>query len=163
MKRRIKLRGLSQRAIYTDWVDSGCRRSLCQLLRLEGVAWSKQRIPTAVFSICYTTKRRINNGKYTTTNGTSVTWDNGIHSHVVCTSDNLDLRMVDSVKYSPNSSEFINTSYNVLPFPVMIMKCKKKKNYFIFSNSLAQTFFEATACQCWTDKRHVINLLGLYH
>jgi hypothetical protein len=46
-----KLRGLSPQANYTDRATAACRRSYCQLLRLEGVAWSAQRIPTAVFSV----------------------------------------------------------------------------------------------------------------
>jgi hypothetical protein len=45
-----ELRGLSPRANYTDRATAACRRSWCQLLRLGGVAWSAQRIPTAVFS-----------------------------------------------------------------------------------------------------------------
>jgi hypothetical protein len=35
-------------ANYTDRATAACRRSYCQLLRIEGVAWSAQRIPTAV-------------------------------------------------------------------------------------------------------------------
>jgi hypothetical protein len=46
-----KLRGLSPQSNYTDRATAACRRSLCQLLRIEGVAWSAQRIPTAVFSV----------------------------------------------------------------------------------------------------------------
>jgi hypothetical protein len=33
---------------YTDRATAACRRSYCQLLRIEGVAWSAQRIPMAV-------------------------------------------------------------------------------------------------------------------
>jgi hypothetical protein len=33
---------------YTDRATATCRRSQCELLRIEGVAWSAQRIPTAV-------------------------------------------------------------------------------------------------------------------
>jgi hypothetical protein len=33
---------------YTDRATAACRRSQCQPLRVEGVAWSAQRIPTAV-------------------------------------------------------------------------------------------------------------------
>jgi hypothetical protein len=47
-KKNTKLRGLSLQANYTDRATSACRRSYCQLLRVEGVAWSAQRIPTAV-------------------------------------------------------------------------------------------------------------------
>jgi hypothetical protein len=43
-----KLRGLSPQANYTYQATAACRRSWCQLLRLEDVAWSAQRIPTAV-------------------------------------------------------------------------------------------------------------------
>jgi hypothetical protein len=35
-------------ANYTDRSTAACRRSYCQLLRIEGVTWSAQRIPTAV-------------------------------------------------------------------------------------------------------------------
>jgi hypothetical protein len=38
----------SLQANYTDRATAACRRSQCQLLRIEGVAWSAQRIPTAV-------------------------------------------------------------------------------------------------------------------
>jgi hypothetical protein len=44
-----EIRGLSPRAIYTDRAIAACRRSYCQILRIEGVAWSAQRIPTDVF------------------------------------------------------------------------------------------------------------------
>jgi hypothetical protein len=37
----------SQQANYTDRATAACRWSLCQPLRIEGVAWSAQRIPTA--------------------------------------------------------------------------------------------------------------------
>jgi hypothetical protein len=43
----IKLRGRSPQANYTDRATAACRRSWCQPLRVEGVAWSAQRIPTA--------------------------------------------------------------------------------------------------------------------
>jgi hypothetical protein len=33
---------------YTYRAIAACRRSYCQLLRIEGVAWSEQRIPAAV-------------------------------------------------------------------------------------------------------------------
>jgi hypothetical protein len=43
------LRRLSPQANYTDRrATTACRRSSCQLLRVESVAWSAQRIPTAV-------------------------------------------------------------------------------------------------------------------
>jgi hypothetical protein len=35
-----KLRDLSPGANYTDWEIAACRRSKCQVLRIEGVAWS---------------------------------------------------------------------------------------------------------------------------
>jgi hypothetical protein len=35
-----KLHGLSPRANYTDRVTAACRRSDCQLLRIEGAMWS---------------------------------------------------------------------------------------------------------------------------
>jgi hypothetical protein len=35
----------------TDRATAACRRSDCQLLRIEGATWSVWRIPTAVFSI----------------------------------------------------------------------------------------------------------------
>jgi hypothetical protein len=38
----------SPQANYTDRATAACRRSFCQLLRIEGVACSAQRIPTAV-------------------------------------------------------------------------------------------------------------------
>jgi hypothetical protein len=48
LDRLKKLRGFSPQANYTDRATTACRPSLCQLLRIEGVAWSAQRIPTAV-------------------------------------------------------------------------------------------------------------------
>jgi hypothetical protein len=47
-KKKTKLRGLSPQANYTDRATAVCWRSLCQILRVEGVEWSAQRIPTAV-------------------------------------------------------------------------------------------------------------------
>jgi hypothetical protein len=44
----FKLRGLSPQANYADRATAACRRSHSQLLRIEGVAWSEQRNPTAV-------------------------------------------------------------------------------------------------------------------
>jgi hypothetical protein len=38
----------SPQANYTDRGTAACRRSLCQLLQIEGVAWSEQQIPMAV-------------------------------------------------------------------------------------------------------------------
>jgi hypothetical protein len=35
-----KLRGRSPQAKYTDRATAACRRSQCQPLRVEGVAWS---------------------------------------------------------------------------------------------------------------------------
>jgi hypothetical protein len=46
-----KLHGLSRRANYTDRATAACRRSDCQLLRIECATWSALRIPTAVFSV----------------------------------------------------------------------------------------------------------------
>jgi hypothetical protein len=46
-----KLHGLSPRANYTDRATAACRRSDCQLLRIEGATWSAWRITTAVFSV----------------------------------------------------------------------------------------------------------------
>jgi hypothetical protein len=45
------IHGLSPRAKYTDRATAACRRSDCQLLRIEGTTWSAWLIPTAVFSI----------------------------------------------------------------------------------------------------------------
>jgi hypothetical protein len=45
-----KLHGLNPRANYTDRATAACRRSDCQLLRIEGATWSASQIPTAVFS-----------------------------------------------------------------------------------------------------------------
>jgi hypothetical protein len=44
-----KLLGFCPRANYTNRATAPCQRSYCQLLQIEGVAWSAQRIPTAVF------------------------------------------------------------------------------------------------------------------
>jgi hypothetical protein len=41
---------MSPRANYTDQATAACRRSDCQLLRIEGATWSAWRIPTAVYS-----------------------------------------------------------------------------------------------------------------
>jgi hypothetical protein len=43
-----KLRGFSPQASYTDRATAACRRSQCQLLRIDGVVWSAQRIPTSI-------------------------------------------------------------------------------------------------------------------
>jgi hypothetical protein len=48
---KTKPHGLSPRANYTYRVTAACRRSDCQLLRIEGATWSAWRIPTAVFSV----------------------------------------------------------------------------------------------------------------
>jgi hypothetical protein len=47
LKLKSKPRGRSPQANYTDRATATCRRSR-QPLRVEGVAWSAQRIPTAV-------------------------------------------------------------------------------------------------------------------
>jgi hypothetical protein len=44
-----KLHGLSPQANYTDRATAACRRSDCQLVRIEGATWSVWRIPPAVF------------------------------------------------------------------------------------------------------------------
>jgi hypothetical protein len=36
----LKLRGLIPRVNYTDRATAACRRSDCQLLRIEGATWS---------------------------------------------------------------------------------------------------------------------------
>jgi hypothetical protein len=43
-----KLRDFSLQANYTDRATAACRRSLVPTLRIEGVAWSAQRIPMAI-------------------------------------------------------------------------------------------------------------------
>jgi hypothetical protein len=45
---KLKVRGFGPHADYTDRATAACWRNLCQLLRIEGVAWSAQRIPTVV-------------------------------------------------------------------------------------------------------------------
>jgi hypothetical protein len=39
-KKNNKLHGLSPRANYTDRATAACRRSDCQLVRIEGATWS---------------------------------------------------------------------------------------------------------------------------
>jgi hypothetical protein len=39
-KLKKKLHGLSPRANYTDRATAACRRSDCQLVRIEGATWS---------------------------------------------------------------------------------------------------------------------------
>jgi hypothetical protein len=46
-EKKTKLRGRSPQANCTDRATAACRRSH-QPLRVEGVAWSPERIPTAV-------------------------------------------------------------------------------------------------------------------
>jgi hypothetical protein len=46
-KKLTKLSDRSPQANYTDRATAACRRS-CQSMRVDGVAWSAQRIPTAV-------------------------------------------------------------------------------------------------------------------
>jgi hypothetical protein len=48
------LHGLSPRANYTDRATAACRRSDCQLVRIEGATWSAWLVPTAVFLVFYT-------------------------------------------------------------------------------------------------------------
>jgi hypothetical protein len=38
--KKTKLHGLNPRANYTDRATAACRRSDCQLLRIEGATWS---------------------------------------------------------------------------------------------------------------------------
>jgi hypothetical protein len=40
LKYKIKLHGMSPQANYTDRATAACRRSDCQLLRIEGATWS---------------------------------------------------------------------------------------------------------------------------
>jgi hypothetical protein len=40
LKTKTKLHGLSPRANYTDRATAACRRSDCQLVRIEGAMWS---------------------------------------------------------------------------------------------------------------------------
>jgi hypothetical protein len=47
-KQMKTFRGFSPQANYTERATAACRRSLWQLWRIEGVAWSAQRIPMAV-------------------------------------------------------------------------------------------------------------------
>jgi hypothetical protein len=50
LRNNIKnLRGLSPRVNYTDRENTACRRSLCQLVRIESATWSAWLIYTAVF------------------------------------------------------------------------------------------------------------------
>jgi hypothetical protein len=46
-----KLHGLSPQANYANRATAAFRQSSCQLLQIEGVAWSAQQIPMAVFSV----------------------------------------------------------------------------------------------------------------
>jgi hypothetical protein len=48
---KTKLHDLSPRANYTDRATAACRRSDCQLLRIESATWSAWRIPMGVFSV----------------------------------------------------------------------------------------------------------------
>jgi hypothetical protein len=48
-KTKTKLHGLSPRANYTDRATAACRRSDCQLARIEGATWSAWWIPPAAF------------------------------------------------------------------------------------------------------------------
>jgi hypothetical protein len=47
-RKKKELRGISPQANYTDRATAACRRSQDQRLRIEDVAWSAQRISTAV-------------------------------------------------------------------------------------------------------------------
>jgi hypothetical protein len=43
--KKVNFVASSPQANYTDLATAACRRSYCQLFRIEGVAWSAQRIP----------------------------------------------------------------------------------------------------------------------
>jgi hypothetical protein len=45
LKKKLNSVAFSPQANYTDRENAACWRSYCQLLRIEGVAWSAQRIP----------------------------------------------------------------------------------------------------------------------
>jgi hypothetical protein len=51
---KTKLRGLGPRASSADRVAAACRRKWCQLLRMEGAAWSAWRVAAAVFPVFWT-------------------------------------------------------------------------------------------------------------
>jgi hypothetical protein len=48
--KKTKIHGLSPRANYTERATAACRRSDCQLLRIEDATWSAWWIPPAVYS-----------------------------------------------------------------------------------------------------------------
>jgi hypothetical protein len=48
LKTKLNSVAFSPQANYNDRATAACRRSYCQLLRIDGVAWSAQRILTAV-------------------------------------------------------------------------------------------------------------------
>jgi hypothetical protein len=62
-KQTNKLHGLSPQANYTDQATAAYWKSWCQLLQIQGVAWSVQQIPTAVFSIFYAAAATISSKK----------------------------------------------------------------------------------------------------
>jgi hypothetical protein len=47
-KKKLNSVACSPQANYTDRAAAACQRSEGQFLRIEGVAWSAQRIPAAV-------------------------------------------------------------------------------------------------------------------
>jgi hypothetical protein len=47
-KKKLNSVACSPQANYIDRAAAACQRSYCQLLRIEGVTWSAQRIPAAV-------------------------------------------------------------------------------------------------------------------
>jgi hypothetical protein len=55
-EKKTKLRGRSQQANYTDRATAARQQRTCQPLRVEGVVWSAQRIPTAVNLATFTFK-----------------------------------------------------------------------------------------------------------
>jgi hypothetical protein len=44
--KNLKLHGPSPRANYTDRATAACRRSDCQLVRIEGATWSALPVPS---------------------------------------------------------------------------------------------------------------------
>jgi hypothetical protein len=51
LKKKLNSVAFSPQANYTDRATAACWRSYCQLLRIEDVAWSEQRIPPVVNSV----------------------------------------------------------------------------------------------------------------
>jgi hypothetical protein len=55
--KKKNLHCFSPQANYTDRATAACRRSLCQLLRMEGITWSAQRIHTAFIMFAIRTEK----------------------------------------------------------------------------------------------------------